>query len=92
MEMEQRCHHDRDILLEVDEKFLRMEHKEATLKKALKSLQVESALREAVLKAEITDLEDKIWDFGLRNDYLDSKVLELERDLENKETALTKSR
>ena len=34
--------------------------------------------RESKLKEEITDLRDKVGDFGLRNDYLDCKVLELE--------------
>jgi hypothetical protein len=34
--------------------------------------------RENSLLAEIADLKDKVRDFGLCNDYLNSKVLELE--------------
>ena len=39
---------------------------------------------ESKLKAEIADLRDKSGDFGLRNDYLDYKVYELEDALERK--------
>ena len=44
--------------------------------------------RESKLKEEITDLRDKVGDFGLRNDYLDCKVLELEDALECKKRCL----
>lgn len=40
------------------------------------------------MKKEITDLRDKIGDFGLCNDYLDCKVFELEDALECKKIAL----
>jgi cell division protein FtsB len=38
--------------------------------------------RENKLMAEIADLRDKVGDFGLQNDYLDCKVLELEDTIE----------
>jgi hypothetical protein len=38
--------------------------------------------RENSLLAEIADLKDKVGDFRLCNDYLDSKVLELEDRIE----------
>ena len=44
--------------------------------------------RESKLKEEIVDLRDKARDFGLRNDYLDYKVLELEDALERKKRCL----
>ena len=44
--------------------------------------------RESKLKEEIADLRDKAGDFGLRNDYLDYKVLGLEDALERKKRCL----
>ena len=44
--------------------------------------------RQEKLKKEIVDLRDKIGDFGLRNDYLNCKVFELEDALERKKTAM----
>ena len=44
---------------------------------------------ESKLKEEIVDLRDKVGDFGLRNDYLDCKVLELEDALECKKWHLS---
>ena len=44
--------------------------------------------REGKLKEEIADLRDKVEDFGLCNDYLDCKVLELEDALERKKRCL----
>jgi hypothetical protein len=38
--------------------------------------------RENSLRAKIADLKDKVRDFGLRNNYLDSKVLKLEDRIE----------
>ena len=43
---------------------------------------------ESKLKEEIADLRDKARDFGLRNDYLDCKVLELEDALGRKKKCL----
>ena len=45
--------------------------------------------RESKLKEEITDLRDKVGDFGLRNDYLDCKVLELEDAVKCKKMRLS---
>ena len=45
--------------------------------------------RESKLKEEIADLRDKARDFGLFNDYLDCKVLELEDALERKKRRLS---
>jgi hypothetical protein len=39
------------------------------------------------LKVKIADLRDKVGDFGLRNDYLDCKVYELEDALEHKKVS-----
>ena len=44
---------------------------------------------ESKLKEEIVDLRDKARDFGLYNDYLDYKVLELEDALERKKRRLS---
>ena len=44
--------------------------------------------RESKLKKEIVDLRDKAGGFGLRNDYLDCKVYELEDALERKKRCL----
>ena len=44
--------------------------------------------RESKLKKEIVDLRDKAGGFGLRNDYLDCKVYELEDALECKKRCL----
>ena len=44
---------------------------------------------ESKLKEEIGDMRDKARDFGLRNDYLDYKVLELEDALERKKSRLS---
>ena len=44
--------------------------------------------RESKLKDEIADLRDKVGDFGLRNDYLDYKVYELEDALDRKKRCL----
>ena len=44
--------------------------------------------RESKLKEEIIDLRDKARDFGLRNDYLDYKVYDLEDALEHKKVSL----
>ena len=45
---------------------------------------------EEELKVEIVDLKDKIGDFRLCNDYLDSKVFKLEDIIERKKIALQK--
>ena len=45
--------------------------------------------RESKLKEDIVDLRDKAGDFGLRKDYLDYKVLELEDALERKKRRLS---
>ena len=44
---------------------------------------------ESKLKEEIADLRDKVGDFGLCNDYLDFKVLELKDALECKKRHLS---
>ena len=44
---------------------------------------------ESKLKEEIVDLRDKVGDFGLRNDYLDYRVLEIEDALERKKRRLS---
>ena len=43
---------------------------------------------EGKLKEDTTDLRDKAGDFGLRNNYLDCKVYELEDALEHKKRCL----
>ena len=44
--------------------------------------------REEKMKREITDLRNKIRDFGLHNDYLNCNVFKLEDALEHKKVAL----
>jgi hypothetical protein len=48
--------------------------------------------RENSLLVDIADLKDKVRDFGLHNDYLDSKVLELEDRIERQRMDLRELR
>jgi hypothetical protein len=57
---------------------------QASLRGELAKLQDELNRCEKVHKAEIADLQDKATDLGNRNCYLDSKVLELQRELDDK--------
>ena len=47
-------------------------------------MQDELNRREEVHRAEVADLQDKTADLGNNNCYLDSKVLELQRELDDK--------
>jgi translation initiation factor 6 (eIF-6) len=57
---------------------------QASLRGELAKLQDELNRCEEVHKVKIVDLQDKATDLGNRNCYLDSKVLELHRELDDK--------
>jgi hypothetical protein len=89
MEVEMQNRRYRDMLFHADDTFLLEEKKQEML---VGTVQMEHEgydrmeafykARESSLRAEIADLKDKVGDFGLRNDYLDNKVLELEDRIE----------
>ena len=56
----------------------------ASLLETFAKLQDELNRREEVHRTEVVDLQDKAADLGNRNCYLDSKVLELQRELDDK--------
>ena len=56
----------------------------ASLLKTVAKLQDELNHREEVHRTKVTDLQDQATDLGNRNCYLDSKVLELQRELDDK--------
>ena len=95
MEVESQNRQYRNMLFQVDEAFLEEEKKKEVLKETIHvehegydRMESYYKARESKLKEEITDLRDKTGDFGLHNDYLDCKVLELEDALECKKRFL----
>ena len=56
----------------------------ASLLETVAKLQDELNRHEEVHRAKVADLQDKAANLGNRNYYLDSKVLELQRELDNK--------
>ena len=73
------------MLFQANEAFFEEEKKKEVLKETIPMeregydrLEAYFKARESKLKEEIADLRDKARDLGLRNDYLDCKVLELE--------------
>ena len=88
-------HHYRDMLFRANEAFLEEEKKKEVLKETIRvehqgydHMEAYYKVREGKLKEEIVDLRDKAGDFGLRNNYLDCKVYELEDALEHKKVSL----
>ena len=84
------------MLFQVDEAFLEEEKKKEVLKETIHvehegddRMEAYYKARESKLKEKIADLRDKAGDFGLRNVYLDCKVLELEDALERKKRRLS---
>ena len=78
-----------------NEAFLKEEKMEEVLKETIRVEREGYNITEAYYKAhesklkeEIVDLRDKVGDFGLRNDYLDSKVYKLEDALDHKKRCL----
>ena len=96
MEVEsQNCRYQ-DLMFQADEAFLEEEKKKEVLKeticvehKGYDFMEAYYKACESKLKEEIVDLRDKAGDIGLRNDYLDCKVLELEDALEHKKRRLS---
>ena len=91
MELEQKCRRQRNMLFEADDAFMLEEKKKDILKKKIRDLQSDKTNLEYDLRAltvahqrEIDDLRDKIADLGSRNHYLDCKVLELQRIIDDK--------
>ena len=83
------------MLFQADEAFLEEEKKKEVLKETIcvehegyDRMEAYYKACESNLKEEVADLRDKARDFGLRNDYLDCKVLELEDALEHKKRCL----
>ena len=84
------------MLFQADEAFLEKEKKKEVLKETIRvecegydRMEAYYKAHLGKLKEEIVDLRDKARDFGLRNDYLDYKVLELEDALERKKRCLS---
>ena len=95
MEVESQNHRYRDMLFQANEAFLEEEKKKELLKETIHvehegydGMEAYYKARESKPKEEIADLRDKARDFGLRNDYLDCKVYELEDALEHKKRCL----
>ena len=83
------------MLFQANEAFLEEEKKKEVLKETIRVehegydyMEAYYKARESKLKEEIADMRDKDGDFGLHNDYLDCKVLELEDALERKKRCL----
>ena len=83
------------MLFQADEAFLEEEKKKEVLKETIHveregydHIEAYYKEHERKLKEEIAYLRDKARDFGLRNDYLDYKVLGLEDALERKKRCL----
>ena len=83
-QLEQRRHQDRTLLWEYQERDSQGAHERASLLETVAKLQDKLNRREEVHRAEVADLQDKAVDLGNRNCYLDSKVLELQRELDDK--------
>ena len=86
--LEQRRRRDRARMAEVEDSLQKGTQTLESLSRAVTDLQLEMQRRDELHRAEIADLRDKIGDFGLRNDYLNSRVLGLQRRLDDKERAL----
>jgi predicted RNase H-like nuclease (RuvC/YqgF family) len=91
MEVEWQNRRYQDMLFRANEAFLEEEKKKEVLKETIRVECYDYYYRETLhreevseLRVEIADLRDKARDFGLRNDYLDYKVYELEDALERK--------
>ena len=94
MEVKSQNHHYRDMLFRTDEAFLE-EEKNEVLKETIRverqgydHMEAYYKAHEGKLREEIVDLRDKARDVGLRNNYLDYKVYELEDALEHKKVSL----
>jgi chromosome segregation ATPase len=83
-QLEQKRHQDRALLWEYQERASEEARVQASLQGELAKLQDELNRREKAHKAEIADLQDKAADLGNRNCYLDSEILELQRELDDK--------
>jgi hypothetical protein len=95
MEVESQNRRYRDMLFRVDKAFLEEEKKKEVLKETICVEHQDYYYRDTLhkeceekLKAEIANLRDKVGDFGLHNNYLDSKVYKLEDALERKKVSL----
>ena len=98
MDVEMQNHRYRDLLFRADEAFLEEERKQEALLGTIRlehegydRMEAYYKARESKLMVEIVDLKDKAGDFGLRNDYLDSRVLELEDTVEHLRRSLKDS-
>jgi DNA repair exonuclease SbcCD ATPase subunit len=95
MDVEMQNRRYRDLLFHCDEEFLKVEHKEEEM---VGKLEVECMgydrmktfyePREQSLWKEIANLKDKVLEAKLRHDYLESKVLKCEDQIEHQRHTL----
>ena len=83
-QLEQKRRQDRALLWECQEQDLQGAQERASLLETVAKLQDELNRREEVHRTEVTYLQDKAVDLGNMNCYLNSKVLELQRELDDK--------
>ena len=83
-QLEQRRRQDQALLWEYQERDSRGAQERASLLETIAKLQDELNRHEEVHRTEVVDLQDKAADLDNRNCYLDSKVLELQRELDDK--------
>jgi chromosome segregation ATPase len=95
MDVEMQNHRYRDLLFRCDEEFLKVERKEGEMVGKLKEermgydrMKTFYENREQSLRKEIADLKDKVGEAELRHDYLESKVLECEDQIEHQRLTL----
>ena len=81
---EQRRCQDQALLWEYQERDSQGAQERASLLETVAQLQDELNRHEEVHRAEVADLQDKVADLGNNNCYLDSKVLKLQRELDDK--------
>jgi chromosome segregation ATPase len=83
-QLEQRRRQDQALRWEYQERDSQGAHERARLLETVAKLQDELNHREEDHRAEVADLQDKAADIGNRNCYLNSKVLELQSELDDK--------
>jgi predicted RNase H-like nuclease (RuvC/YqgF family) len=89
MDVEMQNYRYRDLLFRCDEEFLKVERKEEEMVGKLEEehmgydrMKTFYENHEQSLQKEITNLKDKVGEAELRHDYLESKVLECEDQIE----------
>ena len=83
-QLEQKRRQDRALQWECQERDSQGAQERASLLETVAKLQDKLNRHEGVHRAEVDDLQDKAANLGNRNCYLDSKILELQRELDDK--------